>query len=267
MRIDMEKLLAEFQDATKSGLQGIAAAIERFAAGVADEIERAQLRAIAADPADEKLPLDEALFDSAPIVAVPKHALFAPLQDVGHRFLATAEGIFIEVRRPWLHVIQLLTKLPDSGPRPPYGYMMPKLELAFGRLGVAIPFIQAFAEEARDAAPNEHAAWIIWNSKDQALEYKALNITGRSAGFVKFDRPALEPHESLVIDLHSHGCSHAYFSDTDNKDDAGEVKIAGVIGNLATGATPTVAFRLCVLGLTLPLKVPAEAIFKAAEPA
>ena len=261
----MEQLLAEFQEATKAGLQGIASALERFSAGVADEIRNAQPRAIAADPADEKLPLDIALFDSAPIVAVPKHATFAPLQDVGHRFLATAEGIFVEVRRPWLHVIQLLTKLPEKAPRPPYGYIMPKIELTFGRLGVAIPFIQAFAEEAREAAPNEHAAWIIWNEKEQALEYRPLKITNASPGAISYERPELQPHESLAIDLHSHGCGEAFFSGTDDADDAGEVKISGVIGGLAAGVTPSVAFRLCVLGLTIPLKVPVDAIFKASE--
>ncbi|AMU14865.1 jamm isopeptidase [Burkholderia cenocepacia] len=261
----MEKLLAEFQDATKEGLQGIAAALERFSAGVADEIRRAQPRAIAAAEDDENLPLDVALFDSAPIVAVPKHAKFVPLQDVGHRFLATAEGIFVEVRRPWLHVIQLLTKLPENSPRPPYGLIMPKIELSFGRLGVAIPFVQGFAEEARAALPNEHAAWIVWDAEAQKLEYKALHVTTSSPGSIAFERPDLPPHQSLAIDLHSHGTGPAFFSGTDDADDAGEVKISGVLGGLGDGNTPSVAFRLCVLGITIPLKVPAEAIFKVPE--
>jgi PRTRC genetic system protein A len=263
----MEKLLAQFQEATKAGLQGIATALEQFSAGVAEEIRNAVPRSIAADPADESLPLDAALFDSAPTVAVPKHAAFAPLQDIGHRFLAAADGIFVEVRRPWLHVIQLLSKLPDAGPKPPYGLIMPKIELTFGRLGVAIPLIQAFAEEARDAAPNEHAGWIVWNADAKALEYKALKITNATPGSITYDRPELAEHESLALDLHSHGAGPAFFSGTDDADDAGEVKISGVLGGFGDGVTPSVAFRLCVLGLTIPLKVPADAIFKAAEPA
>ncbi|RDU99180.1 PRTRC system protein A [Trinickia dinghuensis] len=263
----MEKLLAEFQEATKAGMQGIAAALERFAAGAVDEIRNAKPRAIAANPADEKLQLDEALFDSAPLLAVPKHAAFEPLKEIGHRFLATAEGIFVEVRRPWLHVIQLLSKLPENAPRPPYGLIMPKIELTFGRLGVAIPIIQAFAEEARVAAPDEHAAWIVWNSEAQKLEYKPLKIMNASPGAISFERPELPPHQSLAIDLHSHGRGEAFFSATDDKDDAGEVKIAGVLGGLGADDKPSVSFRLCVLGLTIPLKVPVEAIFKAAEPA
>lgn len=46
----------------------------------------------------------------------------------------------------------------------------------------------------------------------------------------------------------------------DNADDACSVKISGVFGNLDQ-SIPTVAFRLCVLGLYLPIHVPAEKIF------
>lgn len=263
----MEKLLAEFQDATKEGLRDIAAALESFSRGVADELARAKPRAIAATEDDEQLPLDIALFDSAPTVAVPKHAQFAPLADVGHRFLMTAEGVFVEVRRPWLHVIQQLAKHSDVGPKPPYGLVMPKIELAFGRLGVAIPFVQAFAEEAQSALPNEHAAWIVWDQEKKALAYKALHVSASSPDGINFDRPVLEAHESLAIDLHSHGGAPAFFSDKDDTDDAGEVKISGVIGGLGDGGTPSVAFRLCVLGLIIPLKVPVSAVFKVPEPA
>ncbi|AXL49160.1 jamm isopeptidase [Paraburkholderia caffeinilytica] len=263
----MEKLLTLFQDATQAGLRDIATALDRFSQGVADEIARAKPRAIAAAEDDEAFPLDVALFDSAPTVAVPKHAQFAPLLDVGHRFLMTAEGVFVEVRRPWLHVIQQLAKHSETGPRPPYGVVTPKIELAFGRLGVALPFVQAFAEEAQSALPNEHAAWMVWDKEKQALTYKPLHVSSTSPDEIKFDRPVLEPHESLAIDLHSHGAAPAYFSPKDDKDDAGEVKISAVLGGLGDGGTPSVAFRLCVLGMVIPLKVPVSAVFKVPEPA
>lgn len=263
----MEKLLTAFQTATQEGLKSIAGALEQFSQGVADELARAKPRAIAADENDENLPLDVALFDSAPTVAVPKHAKFAPLTDVGHRFLMTAQGVFIEVRRPWLHVIQQLAKHNDAGPRPPYGDIEPKIELAFGRLGAALPFLQAFAEEARESLPNEHAAWIVWDQQKQQLAYKALHVSSATPGSITFDRPLLEAHESLAIDIHSHGDGAAFFSAQDDADDAGEVKISGVLGGLGEGGVPSVAFRLCVLGMFVPLKVPADAIFKVPEPA
>ncbi|CAN7607957.1 PRTRC system protein A [Caballeronia sp. LjRoot34] len=263
----MDKLLASFQNATQAGLRDIATALDQFSSGVADELARAKPRAIAAAEDDESLPLDIALFDSAPTVAVPKHAKFAPLLEVGHRFLMTAEGVFVEVRRPWLHVIQRLSAHAGASPRPPYGDIEPKIELAFGRLGVALPFVQAFAEEARSALPNEHAAWIVWDHDKQELAYKALHVSEATPGAITFDRPVLAPNESLAIDIHSHGAGMAYFSPQDDTDDAGEVKISAVLGGLDADGTPSVAFRLCVLGMFIPLKVPAAAVFKVPEPA
>ncbi|MBB3259969.1 PRTRC genetic system protein A [Paraburkholderia bannensis] len=263
----MEQLLNAFQNATQAGLQNIAAALDQFSKGVAEEIARAKPRAIAASEDDEQLPLDVALFDSAPTVAVPKHAKFVALQEIGHRFLMTAEGVFVEVRRPWAHIIQRLDWTRDStakstGPIPPYGTVEEKVEFAFGRLGSALQELQAFAAEARAALPNEYAAWIIWDAQKQKLQYRPLPATSATPGSITFDRPALAEHESLAIDLHSHGDSAAFFSPTDDADDAGEVKIAGVFGGLGAGSEPDVAFRLCVLGMFIPLKVPAAAIFK-----
>jgi PRTRC genetic system protein A len=153
------------------------------------------------------------------------------------------------------------------GPKPPYGLVMPKIELAFGRLGVALPFVQAFAEEAQSALPNEHAAWIVWDQDKKELAYKALHVSSATPGAITFERPELQPHESLAIDLHSHGATPAFFSAQDDADDAGEVKISAVLGGLGDGGTPSVAFRLCVLGMVIPLKVPASAVFKVPEPA
>lgn len=266
----MEQLLNAFQTAAHAGLQNIAAALDQFSKGVADEIARAKPRAIAASEDDEQLHLDVALFDSAPTVAVPKHAKFAALKEIGHRFLMTAEGVFVEVRRPWLHIIQRLAwtrdgASPTAGPVPPYGTVEEKVEFAFGRLGSALQELQAFAAEARAALPNEYAAWIVWDAEKQKLQYRPLLATSATPGSITFERPALAEHESLAIDLHSHGNGSAFFSATDDVDDAGEVKISGVFGGLGEGCEPDVAFRLCVLGMFIPLKVPASAIFKQPE--
>ena len=170
------------------------------------------------------------------------------------------------MRRPWLHVIQQLATV-AVGPRPPYGSVEPKIEFAFGRLSAALEHLQAFATEARAALPNEHAAWIVWNAQALRLEYLPLKTTNASPGSIQFERPTLPEWMSLAIDLHSHGAGEAFFSPTDDADDAGEVKISAVFGGLADGGTPSAVFRLCVLGLNIPLRVPAAAIFQTAEAA
>lgn len=257
----MQNLIEAFNTTTKAGVETIAGALSTFVTEAAQKLETAMRNPVAAAPDDEQYALDMALWESAPTVAVPKFAQFQALQEVGHRFLATAEGLFIEVRRDWLHFIQPIAPLQENAPRPPYGTVAKKVELAFERLGNTFPFIRQFANAARQALPNEHAAWIVWDAKAKALAYRDVEIKQTDPGAIRFERPQLAEHESLAIDIHSHGAAPAFFSDTDNKDDAGEVKIACVIGDLGDGKTPSVQFRICVLGMVIPVNVPAAAVF------
>lgn len=256
----MQAIIEQFHSTSQEGLKLIAGALDAFATAAADKVAKALRNPIAADQADEQYDLDSKLWDSAPTVAVPKFAAFKELEEVGHRFLATAEGLFVEVRRPWLHVIQPVAPLNGQTVRPPYGTVQPKVKLAFERLGAIFPMVRTFIEAARETAPNEHAAWVIWDSRTGDLQYRELSITNASPGAISYDRPVLEAHESLVVDLHSHGTTAAFFSSTDNQDDAGEVKIACVVGDLVDGKTPSIQFRLCALGMFLPLNVPASAV-------
>lgn len=257
----MQNLINEFNVATKAGVETIASALNAFVTEAGQKLASAMRNPIAAKQDDEKYPLDEALWKSAPTVTVPKYAEFEALQEVGHRFLATAEGLFIEVRREWLHFIQPIAPLQENAPRPPYGTVAKKVELAFERLGNTFPFIRQFAEAARQALPNEHAAWIVWDAKAKALAYRDVAVKQAGPGAIAFERPILAEHESLAIDIHSHGAGPAFFSETDNRDDAGEVKIACVIGDLGDGKSPSVQFRICVLGMVIPVNVPATAVF------
>ncbi|MBB6591172.1 PRTRC system protein A [Ralstonia solanacearum] len=261
----MQTIISQFHANSKQGLEIIAGALDAFAKAAADKVTQALRNPIAADPEAEQYELDAKLWDSAPTIAVPKFAEFKQLEEVGHRFLATAEGLFVEVRRPWLHVIQPVAPLNGQTVRPPYGTVKPKVELSFERLGAIFPMVRTFIEAARQAAPNEHAAWVIWDSHTGDLAYRELNITSASPGAIDYERPKLQDHESLVVDMHSHGALAAFFSEQDNHDDAGEVKISCVVGDLADGKTPSIQFRLCVLGMFLPLKVPAAAVLGTAS--
>ena len=80
-----------------------------------------------------------------------------------------------------------------------------------------------------------------------------LEETSVGPGHVKVNLPTLEEDEHMVMDLHSHGLTDAFFSRTDNKDDAEvRLKIAGVIGNLDKPEVTT-SFRLCANGVFVPL--------------
>ncbi|WGG51794.1 PRTRC system protein A [Rugamonas sp. DEMB1] len=208
---------------------------------------------------DEKYPMDLALLRAAPVVAVPVHSEFFPLQENGHRLLLATDGIYLEVRRPWLHFTHRLAAV--SGVRVPYGPIKAGFELAFGSLGKTMEQLQDFALHASAAAPLEAAASVIWNHSTSAWRIEYPETIGEaSATHIQFKQVEIGDDESVVVDLHSHGNLEAFFSSTDDQDDAGSVKIAGVYGSLDKDK-PTVEFRLCVLGLTIPIKVPADRIF------
>jgi PRTRC genetic system protein A len=221
---------------------------------------RPHILAVDEDAVDEsKLALDMAIVAAAPIAAVPVHAEFAPLIENGHRFLLASDGLYLEVRRPWLHMIHRIAE--QAAVRIPYGSLTAKTELAFGKLGTALPQMKEFAAYAQAEAPIEAAACLIWNSerRDWTIKYPET-IGEASSERIQYKHVELEDGDSLAIDLHSHGYAGSYFSPEDDADDEGSVKIAGVFGNL-NQPEPTVAFRMCVLGIYLPINVPAALIF------
>ncbi|HWW69679.1 MAG TPA: PRTRC system protein A [Duganella sp.] len=222
---------------------------------------RQQILAIDEDTAAaEDLQLDLALLQAAPVVVAPSMCEFHPLQENGHRFVLAADGVYLEARRPWLHFIHRIAEV--SGVAVPYGRITPRFDLAFGRVGTALPQLQEFARHAQAAAPLEAAGAIIWNSRLDSWRIEYPEIIGEAtAASIIFQQPVLAEDEHLVIDVHSHGHLNAFFSPVDNADDAGAVKIAGVVGSL--DGEPTVAFRICVLGVMIPLSFPADKIFAA----
>lgn len=207
----------------------------------------------------EQLQMDMALLAAAPVAAVPRHAPFHPLQEAGHRFLLAEDGLYLEVRRPWLHYIHQLAK--QTSVAIPYGAIAGKCELDFGSIGSALTQMKEFAAKAKADAPIEAAASLLWHHREKVWRIEYPEIIGEaSASHIQYRQVEPGPDESVAIDLHSHGHLAAFFSGTDDEDDRGSVKISAVFGNLETDA-PTVAFRLCVLGLYIPINVPASKIF------
>lgn len=191
-------------------------------------------------------PLDRALVATCPNVTVPKYGTLAPIEPLSQRLLLANDGLWLEVARPWLHLVYPIAKVKDIVI--PYGEVHQSFTFAFDNIPTKL--MNRFIDEARAASPNEHAAWIIWNSGSGQLEYASLNITARSGGAISFERPSLSDGCELCVDLHSHGHAPAYFSATDDADDRGECKFSVVFGDLQD-EDPTWESRLCVRGLYL----------------
>lgn len=252
----------EFKDKFDELLSITRGSFETFLATAEDVLREQRPLPLAVDEASasaDQLQLDQALLAAAPVAAVPRHAPFHPLQEAGHRFLLAADGLHIEVRRPWLHFIHRLAESPKVAI--PYGQLEKKCAFDFGLIGSALPQLKEFSAKAKSDAPLEAAASLLWDHAARSWRIAYPEVIGEaSASRIEYRQVEVGENESLAIDVHSHGHLAAFFSDTDDADDRGAVKISVVFGNLDTDK-PTVAFRLCVLGLYIPIPVPAEKVF------
>jgi len=48
--------------------------------------------------------LDAALQTACPTLMVPKYAELPAMDKPGQRFLSASDGLWIEIRRPWMHM-------------------------------------------------------------------------------------------------------------------------------------------------------------------
>lgn len=204
-------------------------------------------------------PLDLALQAAVPTVPVPLHGKFVGLQQSGHRFLIASDGLYIEIRRAWLHAVWPVAL--DSKVAKPFGKVEACVDLAFGRIPHWI--LGSFENDAIGSGNMEIAACVVWNAVERTLHYRPCESIRASSHRVEYRRPVLAADESLVIDLHSHGYGRAYFSGVDNEDDANEVKIAAVVGTV--NAVPTWKFRLCLAGLFVDIAAPHPELHSPAE--
>ncbi|SPS02240.1 PRTRC system protein A [Cupriavidus taiwanensis] len=190
-------------------------------------------------------PADTALQQSFPSVMVPRFGQLAAMERPGERLLIAANGVFLEIARPWLRMVRRLGAF-EHRTAIPYGEAAEATELHCGR--VPAQLIGEFAAMARAAYPKETGAWIVWNAASATFRLIPVGILEHSGGHLKYERPVLADDDVLVVDCHSHGSHPAFFSGTDDVDDRHDVKFAFVIGNCAALA-PSMALRLCAKGI------------------
>jgi PRTRC genetic system protein A len=196
-------------------------------------------------------PRSAALLASCPCVAVPP---FGPLDDMplGQRTLVARNGVFTQVRLPWLDCVVQIAELPVAPPLP-YGPFDERIAFRFEVIPVAL--LAEFIGHGRAALPNEIAGGLIYHAGTNALRLQVYDALEAGPGGVRYRMPMLAADESIAVDLHTHGRLRAFWSSTDDADDRG-VKVCGVFGTLHD--QPTAAFRLVVNGFYKALRHPWE---------
>jgi len=194
-------------------------------------------------------PLDLTLQTACPCVMVPRYESLALLDDDSHRFLAAGDGLYVEVRRPWIHAI---IKVMDSPIPLPYGQPPALFSINLHRRAL-VDSLQCFIRQARESSPMEHAAWLTVDPLQSTMGYVEPAVISRGAGHVIYHRPDASASCLPIVDCHSHGADHAYFSGVDEDDDrTDDAKLAFVAGNL-NQPIPSVVMRFVGFGLSVDL--------------
>lgn len=160
------------------------------------------------------------------------------------------DGVMLVLRRPWLALDVAVA--PGLTGHIPYGSVgRPGADLRCGLIPRAL--LVEITRHFVAALPNEAAAFVLWNEATRAfrIEYPAIDQATPSR--LVYRTPILGPDWHLVADLHSHGRGPAFFSATDDADDAHATKIALVVGRLGEPQGPVMEGRLCAGGMFLPL--------------
>ena len=171
--------------------------------------------------------LDIAIQKAFPTVMAPKFGHLQPLASNGVRYVMAANGVWREVKLPWLDVCHRIAQ-PDLPL--PYGDVAGRLRVVCAPIPMEL--MRRFAADAKRAMPYEMAAALIWSEATDTWRYQEREPLQQSEAYVQYAEAKLAPGEHLVVDLHSHGFFPAFFSATDDQDDAGSMRFSGVIGNL-----------------------------------
>lgn len=195
--------------------------------------------------------MDAFIQKAFPTVLAPRFSEFEPMTATGERFVLTSRRLMFEVSRPWLHAVRCISG--DFERVTPYGDPLP--EVMTLRCGsVPKELFARFIGQARDATPNETAAWVVWDESIREFEYMPLHAISASPVRVHFERPVLPLDVHLVMDIHSHVDDSAEFSATDDGDDADQLCISVVVGRVNQKQPVTVA-RLSMLGVYMPITI------------
>lgn len=200
-------------------------------------------------------PTAAAVLEAVPCYPVPPHGRSPAIEAlrasrVGRGIAIGADGVLLILRRPWLAV--------DVPVTPPIAAHLPYGSTGGARADLRCGLIPGrhlgrILDYFRSALPNEAAAFILWDEGSGDFAVHFPETCEATPSRLVYRPPVLEPGWHLVCDIHSHGAGPAFFSATDNQDDAHATKIALVFGRLDDPVGPVMASRLCVDGLFLPM--------------
>ena len=197
---------------------------------------------------------DRAIQDTFPVAIAPHEGFLDKATKAGIRNILAADGVYREVSTFWMIRRKLhgLCKLP-------YGTLSESLEFLVDAPPAKL--WTDFVKAARLALPNESAGLMVWNQRLQQWRLEIRQPLRASRARIDYQEPTLDEDDVGVIDIHSHGHYGASFSNRDNHDDAGGIKVSAVIGKV-NQSTPEFLIRLVAIDEFIPLTLTGDGKFQ-----
>lgn len=180
---------------------------------------------------------DAALQAAFPIVPVPRYGALPELASGARRYLAAADGLYLEARG----AIDVCARVAATAL--PYGPIgdRPPVALPYGPIPAAV--VDEAVARAREASPHETALLVLAGA--DRYELVVPTITEATRGSVRYEEQGIDATR-VVLDIHSHGRLPAYFSSTDDASDLSRIgpHVSLVFGR-CEGDELEAAVRIC----------------------
>lgn len=202
-------------------------------------------------------PLDKALFASAPTYIQPRVDPLPDLACGAMRYVLAQNGLFLEARTRCIEAsVRLadLSALSSDVHGLPYGEAREGVRWLQGSLSVQ--HFEQLAHAAIHAAPQEWAAYVVYDPNQQDYQVQPVHTHSVSAGHITQSTLSVDYTDQLFVHCHSHGYGGSFFSPHDDKADreGGDgIYVAVVLGACRSLETITAVARLVVHGWLIPL--------------
>lgn len=188
--------------------------------------------------------LDRAIQAQVPLEYAPIKSPYIPLQTNGRRYVLAKDGLYLEYKTEWLHILKRVSVM-EGLHQSPFGEITEFCKIHNTQSlmkAVSLFAIQSKGDEI------ERGAYVMFDKN--TAKYLTTELVALDSGqsHLRYQSAPLQENHLLVGDIHTHGFSDSFFSPTDNADDAKGYKMAFVIGNLDKEKFTTKA-RICLGGV------------------
>ncbi|MCC6606253.1 MAG: Mov34/MPN/PAD-1 family protein [Anaerolineae bacterium] len=169
-----------------------------------------------------------------------------------YQYVIAQNGVFVRAENEFVSACLPVTHLkeataPIRGLQPLGGWVRLKIpQIPLNLLETAIADAQVSAENGR---LDETLSYVVWSNgrvgELTSSRYRLIKPADQKASPNFVVTEMVEPDETVVMDIHSHGAAPPYFSPTDDQDET-RLRFYGVIGNLR--GTSQWRFRLGIYG-------------------